>query len=127
MENSLLIEKLEDELIKDIYQKLNKEEFEKKEYVSIVIKDLLSNLTTNDKVIELSEQYGGYDFIINQIGKNEDTEDFNDLFRILFRTHQQQIKCYEEDNIQFSTILVLSSMTVLNEIIDRLYVNDFTF
>lgn len=127
MENGLLIRKLEEEVTQDIYQKLNKDEFEEIEYVSIVIKDLLSNLTTNDRLIELSEQYGGYDFIINQIGKNENIEDFNDLFRILFRTHQQQIKCYEEDNMQFSTILVLSSMTTLNEIINRLYEDDFTF
>lgn len=127
MENGLLIRKLEEEVTQDIYQKLNKDEFEEIEYVSVVINDLLSNLTTNDRVIELSEQYGGYEFIIKQIEKNEEVEDFNDLFRILFRTHQQQTKCYEEDNIQFSTILLLSSMTTLNEIINRLYEDDFTF
>jgi len=100
-------------------KQLNKEEFEDISYVKNIIDSVFPLVRSNEECIEISSQYGGEEFIEQQIETNSSV-DFNQLFRSLFRSFQEVVRYKEEDNEPYSQIFLVSCITILNEILERL-------
>ncbi len=120
MKNGTLIQIIGQDFSNRVFEQLDKEEFEDIFYVDNILSDFLPVLQPNEELVELSYQNGGGDFIEQQIETNSQV-DFQQLFRTLFRSHQEHKRLYEEGNQPHSTVMICCSMTIMNEMIERIY------